>query len=143
VESNANPKKHAQMKGQGGRRPGKVVARDENAGEKKIRETELDSAQKALDRLHGTIDSARQEIARIREKRDAKQREYRQATSEIRRVLRAEQIKFAELSALARNAERGTLTAETLAARVKALETYVPFVPEMEQARLLATLISH
>jgi hypothetical protein len=143
LESYANPKKHAQMKGQGGRRPGKVVAREENEGEKKIRETELNSAQKALDRLNGTIDKARQEIARFREQRDAKQHEYRQATAEIRKALRAEQIKAAELSPLAREAERGTLTVETLAARVKALDTYVLFVPELEQARLLATLTSH
>ena len=140
VEEFSSPKLHPQLKSQGMRRPGKVVPRNENAGEKKIRESQLASAQKSLDRLKSTIEEARQGIARARKQRDDEQVEFRKSTAGKRQALHAAQHQAAELSAQARIAEHGALTPEKLKARATALDSYVSLYPELEKGRLLATL---
>jgi hypothetical protein len=140
VEEFSTPKKHAQLKSQGMRRPAKVVARDENSGEKKIREGQLATAQKKLDRLQETLDTAHKRIADAKKQRDDARAEFRKATAEKRQALQAAQHKAAELAARAREAERGALTSEKLKARLTSLEAYVPLYPELEKERLLATL---
>lgn len=140
VEQFSAPKLHPQVKSQGFRRPTKVVARNENAGEKKIRESQLASAQKKLDRLNASIEEARQAIADARKQRDASQVEYRKATAGKRQALLAAQHKAAELTTRAREAEQGALTPEKLKARVTSLDSYVPLYPEVERDRILAGL---
>lgn len=140
VEEFSKPKLHPQLKNQGMRRPAQVVGRSENAGEKKIRESQLASAEKKLDQLKSSLEKARQDIVDARKQRDAAQVEYHQATAGKRQALQAAQHKAAELSARARDAEQGSLTPEKLKARVTALEAYVPLYPELEKDRLLATL---
>ena len=46
----------------GFRRPTKVVAREENAGEKKIRESQLAAAEKNLDQLLSSLEAARKRV---------------------------------------------------------------------------------
>lgn len=140
VDEFSSPKLHPQLKSQGMRRPGKVVPRNENAGEKKIRESQLASAQKALDRLKSTIEEARQGIARARKQRDDEQVEFRKSTAGKRQALHAAQHQSTELSAAARIAEHGAPTPEKLKARATALDSYVSLYPDLEKGRLLATL---
>jgi chromosome segregation ATPase len=122
------------------RRPAKVVGRDENSGEKRIRESQLATAQKKLDRLQESLDTAQKHIADAKKSRDDARAEFRKATADKRQALQAAQHRAAELAARAREAERGTLTPEKLKARATALEAYVPLYPELEKDRLLATL---
>jgi hypothetical protein len=119
-----------------------VVAREENAGEKKIRESQLAAAEKNLDQLTSSLEAARKRVVEARKERDEAQVEFRKATAGKRQALHAAQHKAAELSARAREAEHGTLTPEKLKARVTALEAYVPLYPELEKDRLLATVTS-
>lgn len=138
VEELSVPKKHPQMKS-GYRRVPTVVARNENAGEKKIRESQLASARQKLQKLESEGDDAKKRIADAKTQRDTATAEYRRASGARRPLLLAAQKKSADLAASARSAE---LTPEKLKLRVRALETYVPFYFEVEKGRLLATLKS-
>lgn len=141
VDEFSEPKMHASVRSQGNsRRPTLKVIRNENAGEKKIRESQLSSAQKKLDNLKSSIEDARKTIADAKRQRDEGQVEYRKATAGHRQALQEAQHKAAEISARARDAEHGPLTLEKLKARVTSLEAYVPLYPELEKDRLLATL---
>jgi hypothetical protein len=140
VEEFSKPKLHPTMKSGGFRRPAQLAARKENDGEKRIRESQLASAEKDVERLQGDVEAARQAITDARQEREQIRAEFRNSTADKRQALQAAQRKAAELSIRAREAEAGTLTPEKLKAQVKSLEAYVPLYPEVEKSRLLATL---
>jgi len=140
VDEFSTPKLHPQFKIQGTRPSAKVAGRKENAGEQKIRESQLASAERTVEHLMATIETAKQDVADARKRRDEAQAEYRQATAGKRQAHEAALYRSAELAARARDAEQGTLTPAKLKARVTALESYVPLYPELEKDRLLATL---
>ncbi len=145
VEDLSEPKKHASVKMQGSNtrrstQTTRKVIRDENAGEKKIRESQLASAQKKLDNIKASLEEAEKAVTDAKQQREDEQAAFRKETAPQRERLRAAQQKAAELVARAREAEAGPLTAEHLKARVARLESYVPFYPELERDRLLASL---
>jgi hypothetical protein len=144
VEELSSPKKHASVKTMGNsrRQTQQKVIREENAGEKKIRESQLASAQKKLENIKASLAEAEQAVADAKKQRDDEQDSFRKETAPKRQALRAAQQTAAELSVRAREAEKGPLTAEQWKARVTALESYVPLYPELEKNRLLASLKS-
>jgi hypothetical protein len=146
VESLSEPKKHASvrsMQSTNRRMPStstQKVIREENAGEKKIRESQLASAEKRLDSIKSSLEEAQQAVEKAKKKRAEEHVTFRQETAGKRQALVAAQQKAAELAARAREAEHGPQTAEALKARVTALESYVPLYPELERDRILASL---
>lgn len=144
VEALSSPKKHASVKTMGNsrRQTQQKVIRDENAGEKKIRESQLASAQKKLENIKASLAEAEQAVADAKKQRDEEQATFRKETNPRRLALRAAQQAAAELSGRAREAEKGPLTVEQWKARVTALNSYVPLYPELEKNRLLASLKS-
>ena len=147
VEELSSPKKHASIRtmGNNSRRQTQTqqkVIRDENAGEKKIRESQLASAQKKLENIKASLADAEKAVADAKQQRDAENETFRKETAPKRQALQAAQQTAAELSLRAREAEKGPLTADQLKARATALESYVPLYPELEKNRLLASLKS-
>ena len=140
VEEFSKPKLHPTMKSGGYRRPAQLAARKENDGEKRIRESQLASAEKDVERLQGEVEASHQAITDARQEREQIRANFRSSTTDKRLALQAAQRKAAELSIRAREAEAGTLTPEKLKAQVKSLEAYVPLYPDVEKSRLLATL---
>lgn len=145
IEDLSAPKKHASVKMQGSNTRRSVqttrkVIRDENAGEKKIRESQLASAQKKLQHIKSSLEDAEKAVTDAKQQRDDEQVTFRKETAPRRQALQASQQKAAELAARAREAEKGPQTAEQLKARVTSLEAYVPFYLELERDRLLASL---
>ena len=145
VESLSEPKKHASvrnMQSTNRRVPSTTqkVIREENAGEKKIRESQLASAEKRLDNIKSSLEDAQQAVEKAKKKRAEEHVTFRQETAGKRQALIAAHQKAAELAARAREAEHGPPTAEALKARVTALESYVPLYPELERDRILASL---
>lgn len=130
-------KKHAKAQYQGTRRPSRLTVRNENEGEKRIRESQLASANQKTERLEAEQQETTQSIADAKKKRTELFEEYRKFSAPKRKVLFEAQLKRAELAARVNSAG---LTADQLAARVRELETYVPFYAEIEQQRLLSTL---
>jgi hypothetical protein len=84
IEEFSKPKLHPQMKSGGFRRPAKLVARKENEGEKRIRESQLGSARKKVEHLQTAVEEARQGIADARKERDRARAEFRTATADKR-----------------------------------------------------------
>jgi hypothetical protein len=116
-----------------------TTMRNENAAEKKARETQLTSAQQKLTQAQSALDRAIQQIADAKSQRGEADAEYRRAVADRRPALAAARQKAQELAARAKDVEQ-PLTAEKLKSRVTALESYVPFDPVSEKNRLLATL---
>jgi hypothetical protein len=113
--------------------------RNENAAEKKARETQLTSAQQKLTQGQSALDRAKQQMTDAKSQREQAEAEYRRAVADRRPALTAARQKAQELAARAKDVEQ-PLTAEKLKSRVTALESYVPFDPVSEKNRLLATL---
>jgi hypothetical protein len=146
VEELSEPKKHASIRTMqsNNRRQTSTstqkVIREENAGEKKIRESQLASAQKRLENIKSSLEDAQRAVADAKQKREEEHATFRKDTAGKRQALQLAQQKAAELAARARDAEHGQLTPELLKARATALESYVPFYPDLERDRLLASL---
>ncbi len=119
-----------------------VAPRPENAQEKKARETQLASAKQKLQQLESARDQAIQELSDLKSQKEQADADYRRAAAEKRPLLSTARHKAQELAARARDAEHGALTPEKLKSRVTSLDAYVPFDPETEKNRLLATLKS-
>jgi hypothetical protein len=116
-----------------------TTMRNENAQEKKARETQLASAEQKLSQAKSALDRAIQQIADAKSQRGEADAEYRRAVADQRPTLTAARQKAQELAARAKDVEQ-PLTPEKLRSRVTALESYVPFDPVSEKNRLLATL---
>ncbi|MBS0266300.1 MAG: hypothetical protein JSS02_30500, partial [Planctomycetes bacterium] len=169
VETHASPKKHAQMRGLGmagnttgragtrgaaggrgattgrgtgaaGSNNGKAVIRDENEGERKIREAVLANAQKQVDSLNEKIEAEQQTMEDLRQQRREAPQKFREESLSQRQALRRARYRESELSARAQAAARGQWTAETIRSQVKSLETYVPLHLDVEQTRLLQSV---
>jgi DNA repair exonuclease SbcCD ATPase subunit len=116
-----------------------MTMRNENAAEKKARETQLASAQQKLTQAQSALDRAKQQMTDAKSQREQADAEYRRAAADRRPALTAARQKAQELAARAKDVEQ-PLTPEKLKSRVTALESYVPFDPVSEKNRLLATL---
>jgi hypothetical protein len=117
-----------------------TTMRAENAAERKAREGQLASARQRLQSAQSSLDQARQEISDLKSQIEQAAADYRKATAEKRPLLTAARQKAQDLTARARDAERGLASPEKLKSRLTALESYVPLDPETEKNRLLATL---
>jgi hypothetical protein len=142
IEGLSEPKKHASVRTSTNRRTMSTqkVVRDENAGEKRIRESQLASARKKLEHIKSSLDEAKKAVEDAKTKRAQEQESFRQETAPKRQSLAAAQQKAAQLAARTRQAEKGPLTAEQLKSRLTTLQSYVPLYPELERDRLLASL---
>ncbi len=116
-----------------------TTMRNENAAEKKARETQLASAEQKLSQAKSALDRAKQQMTDAKSQREQADAEYRRAVADRRPALAAARQKAQELAARAKDVEQ-PWTAEKLKSRVTALESYVPFDPVSEKNRLLATL---
>jgi tetratricopeptide (TPR) repeat protein len=117
-----------------------TTVRAENAAERKAREGQLASARQRLQSAQSSLDQAKQEMSDLKSQIEQASAEYRKAVAEKRPLLTAARRKAQDLTARARDAERGLASPEKLKSRLTALESYVPLDPETEKNRLLATL---
>jgi hypothetical protein len=140
VELLSVPQTYAQVRTMGRYRVPQTTMRNENAQEKKSRETQLASAQQKLKQAQSSHDQAKQELSDLKSQKQQADAEYRKAIAEKQPLLTAARRKAQDLAARARDAEHGALTPEKLKSRVTSLEAYVPLDPETEKKRLLATL---
>ena len=121
-------------------RPTGVVVQNETAQQKKAREAQLATAKQQLQQLQSSIDNAKQSAVDARKQRETAKADLRKALADKRNELVQAQRVSHDLAQSAKDAERAIQTPETIKSRVTALESYVPFDPETERNRLLATL---
>ncbi len=120
--------------------PTAVRTRNENAGEKKARETQLAAAQQKLQQLKTSMENAKQGMADARKQREKAQADLRAAIAAKQPELREARHKSQEATAQLKDIEHAALSPEQIKSRVTALEAYVPLDPFTEKDRLLATL---
>jgi DNA repair exonuclease SbcCD ATPase subunit len=120
--------------------PTGVRMRNENAQEKKARETQLASAKQRLQQLKTSVENARQSLVDARKQRDKAQADLRTAIAARQPELREARRKSQECAAHLREVEHAALSPEQIKSRVTALEAYVPLDPFIEKDRLMATL---
>ncbi|HLJ09839.1 MAG TPA: hypothetical protein VKU82_01550 [Planctomycetaceae bacterium] len=142
VEELAVPRQYPQKKSVSRYRVPTVTLRNENAQERKARETQLASAKEKLAQIEATVRQSKERITEARKQRDAAQLEFRKASADKRQALQDARRKSSELAARAKDAQHAMLSPEKLKALVTALEAYVPLDPATEKDRLLATLKS-
>ncbi|MBS0262733.1 MAG: hypothetical protein JSS02_12335 [Planctomycetes bacterium] len=121
-------------------RPTSMRWRNENAQEKKARESQLSSAQQKLQQAKTAVTRAKQGLADSR-------KEQEQAQSDMRKTIGPKQHELAEArrthqeaTSRLREVEHAILSPEQMKSRPKALEAYVPLDILAEKDRLLATI---
>jgi hypothetical protein len=117
-----------------------VTMRQENAQEKKARETQLASAKQRQQQAQATVDQTKQQMTDVKTQKEQATADFRQETADKRTELSEARKKSRQLAERVQDIEHFTLTPEKIKARVTALETYVPLDPESEKAHLLATI---
>ncbi len=122
--------------------PQGIRVQNENAQQKKARETQLAKVKQERDQLKSSVDSAKQNIADARSQREKAKADLRKALADKRIELVQAQHVAHDLAVAAKDAERALQTPETIKSRVTEMETYVPLDTEVEKTRLLATLKS-
>lgn len=119
-----------------------INTRNENAQEKKTRETQLASARQRLQQLQSSVDNAKQSMVDARKQSEKAQVDMRSAIAAKQPELREAKRKAQELAAKVKDLEHAKLTPERLKALPTLLEGYVHLDPEIEKNRLLGTLKS-
>lgn len=120
--------------------PTAMRTRNENAGEKKARESQLAAAQQKLQQLKTTMENAKQSMTDARKQQEKAQADLRAAIAAKQPELREARHKSQEATVQLKDIEHAALSPEQIKSRVTALEAYVPLDPFTEKDRLLATL---
>jgi type II secretory pathway pseudopilin PulG len=119
-----------------------TTMRNENAKEKKERETQLAAAKQRQQQAQSALDQTKQQMTDTRSQREQADADYKQATADKRQQLLDARRKSRDLADRAKDIEQFTHTPEKIKSRVTELGTYVPLDTDTEKSRLLATFKS-